>query len=277
MRTFSEIQASIKEDFIANETLQNAYGFVSTANFDNLFSTISIEAVLIYIVASAIYAHEVIFSQFQTDVTADLGAQKVPSEAWYQAQALAFQDGVVLTFDSATYSYKYATVDTSKQIVKFAAIRTVQDAGITKLKIMVSGAAKAALTAEQLARFSTYITQQGVAGMHYLISSTAPDPIAFSITVYYDPLVLDNEGKRIDDATDVITAAINAYLDSVAYGGQFYVSKLMDKLQSVEGVEDISIASTTWNGSTANQRFIEALSGAFAYDSENSNITFSAQ
>ena len=53
MRTIQEISAYLKECFTANETIQSLYELNLEKTFDEQFSKVSIEAVLIYIFSSS--------------------------------------------------------------------------------------------------------------------------------------------------------------------------------------------------------------------------------
>jgi|WetSurMetagenome_2_1015567.scaffolds.fasta_scaffold50609_2 hypothetical protein len=275
-RTIATIADGIKTAFMADTTLQAAYGFADTDSFDDVFSTVSIERIIIYIIASAMWALENIFDTFSEDITTKINDEIVTSIMWYYNKALAFQYGDDLIFDSDTYSFGYAAINTTNQIVQYVAVREVVDSttNVTELKIYYSGANKAALTTAQQTAFEAYMRSIGAAGTHYIFVSQNPDALGLSLNIYYDPLILDSTGKKISDSSYPVTDAINTYLNNLKYGGTFYASALIDALQATDGVKDVELTSTYWNGSAAARRKIDAASGAFSYDATNSSITY---
>lgn len=274
-RTITEITTAMKTEFMANAELRNKYGFSDTAVFDDTFSVVSLERIIIYIVASAIWVLENVFDNFSSEITTRINNSILTSIAWYHSKVLAFQYGDELIFNSDTYSFGYATVDASKQIVKYAAVREVIDGGVTKLKIFYSGTNKLALTTEQQTAFKAYIKEIAAAGTHLLFVSLDPDLLGVTLNIYYDPLIIDSTGAKIVDGTKPVELAITSYLDSIKYGGIFYSSKLVDAIQATEGVNDVELVDTYWGGTAAERRKIEAASGAFKLDNDHKTITYS--
>ena len=274
-RTREEIADAIKSEFMSNATLRSMYGFSETDLFDDKFSVISIERILIYIFTSAVLLIESIFDAFSTDITTRISNAVVLSIPWYHDKALSFQYGDNIIFDSSAYTFGYATVDVTKQIVKYVAVRQVVDGGVTKLKIYYSGVGKLALTTDQKAAFEAYITEIAAAGTHLLFVSQNPDALGVVANIYYDPLILNSSGVRISDNTKPVELAISNYLDEIKYGGVFYASSLIDAIQAVGGVKDVRLTSTYWNAtSDINRRKIEAVSGAFLLDSAHTTLTY---
>lgn len=295
-RTINEISQSIKESFVKNETIRDTYDLKSDAKFDEEFSVVSIEAILIYVFASAIWLHEKLWSQFRQEVETLVDSSYVTSIAWYYRKALEFQDGYALAFDDKTHSFRYPKVDEAKRIVKYAAIREVVDQGVTKLKVYFSDGNKQPLTEGQFESFESYMRQIGAAGTHYLFVSREPDKLQVHMHIYYDPLVLDGMGERINGGGKPVEETIEKYLNSLEYGGVFYASELVDMVQKAEGVKDVTLDATTWTGYPFEPnlpenmtrevllpsvvkdylRRIDAYSGAFVYDKgEGGNIQYS--
>lgn len=273
-RTITEIATAMKTAFMEDATLRNKYGFADTAEFDNTFSIVSLERILIYIIASSIWALENIFDAFKSDITALIDNSVLTSQAWYYNLALNFQYGDALVFDNATLKFGYATVDTSLQIVKYAAVREVVSEGVTKLSILYSGTNKLALTADQQTAFEEYIRKMGAAGVHYLFTSQNPDALGLTINVYYDPLLIDSTGTYLSGTGVPVQEAIENYLNGIKYGGVFYSTKLIDAIQAVDAVFDVELTSTYWTGTAELRRKITAASGAFVLDTEHTTINY---
>lgn len=273
-RTISEISLSIKEDFVTNETIQDMYGLTPGKTFDEQFSVVSIEAILIYVFASAVWLHEKLWVRFRQEVEELIDSSYVTSLSWYYAKALDFQNGDALLFDEKTYSFKYPEVNESKRIVKNVAVRQVTDDSVTKLKIYFSDKDKQPLSGDTRTSFETYMKQIGAAGTHYLFVSEAPDELRVHMHIYYDPLVLDSTGTRLNGGGKPVEESIENYLNSLEYGGVFYASKLVDMIQETEGVKDVTLDGTTWQDTLENRRKIDADSGAFVYVKNEEDIIY---
>ena len=131
--------------------------------------------------------------------------------------------------------------DEAKQVVKNVAVRQVTDEGVTKLKVYFSDAGKQPLTGDVRTSFETYMRQVGAAGTHYLFVSETPDELRVHLHVYYDALVLDSTGARLNGGGNPVEEAIEGYLNGLEYGGVMYASKLIDVIQRAEGVKDVTL------------------------------------
>lgn len=277
-RTIEDISQGIKKSFVENATLAEAYNLQAGLTFDEQFSALSIEAALIFIVSSAIWALESLWDIFRSDTEKHIEESYTTSIPWYYQKALEFQLGDDLIFDTAKYAYAYKDVDTDKRIVKYVAIREVKtENGVMFLKFYYSGENKTAIPTEHRSAFEQYIKLIGAAGMHYEFVTQDPDPIRLKLRIYYNPLLLDNTGVRLSGGGMPVKDAIESYLNTIAYGGVFYASKLVDRIQQAEGVKDVELISETWNGSTSLQRKIEAISGAFILDFHSEDIAYNVE
>ena len=242
-RSIQEIKKTMTDRFMTDETLRTAYGITGEdATWENTFSTVSIENILLYIVAVCAYELEVMFDAFKKDVDEKVAANIVPTVRWYHTQALAFQYGDALVFDEVTQSFRYPNIDPSKQIVRYSA---VQDSGNTILMLVSGdeGGKPSVISNEVLTAFISYMNAVKIAGVFISIRSLPADKIKIIAKVYINPMVIDSTGKRISDGSYPVRDAINQYLGGVVYGGTFNKTKLVDAIQAVEGVVDIELES----------------------------------
>lgn len=274
-RTIEEIGKGMKQALVADATIQEAYGLVPGRTFEEQFSKVSIEATLIYVTASAIWLLEKIWDAFREETQQRIEESYVTSQAWYYAKALAFQKGDSLAFDEKTYSFRYLSEDEAKRVIKHVAIRQVTDENLTRLKVYFSGDNKQPITGDVRSSFEAYMREIGAAGTHYLFVSQAPDTLRVHLHIYYDPLVLDSTGTRLEGGGKPIEETIEKYLNALEYGGVFYASKLVDMIQATAGVRDVTLDGTTWKGTRENRRRIEADSGAFVYEKNADDISYS--
>lgn len=273
-RDILDIKEDLKASFVGDATLQEFYGLDETKGFDEQFSKVSIEARLIDVWAAAAWVLETLWNAFKSETEAVIDEGYVTSERWYYAKALEFQKGDALEYNEKAYRFEYAVKDEAKQVVKNVAVRQVTDEGVTKLKVYFSDAGKQALTEDVRTSFETYMRQVGAAGTHYLFVSEAPDELRVHLHVYYDALVLDSTGTRLNGGGKPVEEAIEGYLDGLEYGGVMYASKLIDVIQQAEGVKDVTLDGTTWKGTLEDRRRIDAESGAFVYVREEGDIVY---
>ena len=239
-RSVSEIKKTMTDTFMADATIREKYGLSVDDTFSSKFSSVSIESILFFIVAACCHVLEMIFEQHKRNVEDKIAMAVVASVPWYYKMALAFQYGDSLVLNERTQQYEYASVDESKQVVKYAAVR---DKG-TSVQILVSadeGGYPKPLSDDVLTVFKQYMNRVKVAGVILSITSKQSDHVIIKAKIYIDPLVLNEEGKRISDGSKPVEDAIRSHLKGIVYGGTFNKTKLVDAIQAVNGVEDVEL------------------------------------
>ena len=88
MRGISEIKTSITKSFVRNQTLIKIYGLDASKTFEDQFSKVSFESILIDIIAITIYTFEIILDKHYSDVTQKLTEEKAHTARWYRSKAL---------------------------------------------------------------------------------------------------------------------------------------------------------------------------------------------
>lgn len=279
-RTINEIKTSMTDQFMADATLRTAYGITGDdATWDNTFSSVSVENILLYIVAVCAWTLEVMMDNFAEDIDYKVSQSIVASVAWYHRVSLAFQLGDELEYDAATGAYKYSTIDAKKQIVQYAAVR---DRG-GSVQILVSkkvGDRPGVLSDTELTAFRAYINKIKIAGITMSIASIPADKITMSLIVQIDPQIISTSGRRLSDGRSVVVDAINKYLADILYGGTFNKTKLVDAVQRVDGVIDVTLGTVKVK-SAENVEYTEVQSnnytsvgGAFVSEGLESSITY---
>lgn len=274
MRTLEEIKQAIRADFVANNTLREAYGLDVTRTFDEQFSKVSIEAILTYIAAVAIWTLESLMAKHKADIDTRIADNALCSIPWYHAQCLNFQLGHSVEFDPDTYRFQYPSVDENARIIKFASVRELEVEGVTKLRIHVSRAGKEALTENEKQAFEAYIKEIGAAGIHYDIVSRAPTFLSFKLQVVRNAMILDANGNLLNGGGNAVNNAINSYLDNIVYGGVFNRTKLIDAIQAADGVVDVILGEVKVGADVITSQNIESPGGAFIFDLSNSEVTY---
>ena len=231
--------------FLADSDLREAYGLASDATWDKSFSAVSVENILIYIVAVCCRAVEVLHEQWKADVDAVVEKMVVASVPWYWKKALAFQLGDELVLNEDTMEYGYAKVDAEKQVVKYAAVR---DKG-RSVQILVSGdegGSPSVIEGDTLNAFKTYMNRVKVAGVLLSISSRASDRVKITAKVTIDPMAVNEQGEALSDGGKPVETAIEDYLKNITYGGTLNKTKLMQAILEADGVEDVELTGVEY-------------------------------
>lgn len=228
--------------FMAEPVIKEKYGLNEGESFDNTFSKVSVESVIFGIVASAIYVLESLFDKLKMEVDKQVSTAIVASIPWYHKISLAYQHGDKLVFDEETMQYVYDNIDTEKQVVKYAACRDMGG----YINLLVAGADATgrpkALPAAVLTAFTSYMNSRKPAGVFLDVFSFDPDIVKISLQVEYDPMLLNQDGSLISDASVFpVEKAVTEYLYSIEYGGVFNKTKLIDAVQRAIGVKDVVV------------------------------------
>ena len=251
-RTIRQIKNAMTQQFMTDSTIIERYGFTPGASFDDTFSAVSLESIWFSIVASAIFMLESIYDAFNADVDAKIAEAVVASIPWYHKISLEFQYGDQLVFDEKTQSFVYPVVDSSKQIVKYAACRDLGGMVYVLASKDDGSGFPTALSADELSAFASYLRSRKPAGVLLQAASFAPDDVRVNVTVQYDPQILSPDGSLIaDPAVFPVEAAIDAYLNGIVYGGSLNKTRLVDAIQDAAGVIDVALGSVEVKPSTA--------------------------
>ncbi|MBE6331691.1 MAG: hypothetical protein E7070_05245 [Bacteroidales bacterium] len=276
-RTISDIQTELQDEFMHNATLQRLYGFTADDSFTAKFNTVSIESLLLYIVASAIYTLEVVFDQHTAEVEAIVAEQKAHTARWYVNKAKAFLYGQPLIDGTDGYDTTSLTADeiAAAQIVTFAAV--TEDSATLHLKVAKSGPAP--LTDDELAAFTAYMAEVKDAGVRLNIVSQAGDYLKLRLEIIYDPMLLSADGLSTANGAAVVRNAIKAYIEGLPYNGELRINAMVDAIQAVSGVVMVHPVSAQYSetGSTwqsVGNRCTPA-SGYFDFSLADIEITYS--
>lgn len=240
-RSISEIKRTMTDAFMQDEAIRDAYDLSQDkTRFADCFSAVSLENLLFYIVAACHYVLESIFEKFTQDVEQKISRAVVASIPWYFDKAKAFQYGDALVLNPRTFGYEYAKIDTSKQRVKYVAVRD-RGASIEMLVSDDKGGKPTPLSDEVLTAFKHYINAIKIAGVVINVRTRKADELTIAVKVVVDPLKINRQGVDIASSEKVVEHAIENYLADIVYGGTFNKTKLVDAIQRVDGVVDVAL------------------------------------
>lgn len=240
-RSISEIKRTMTDAFMQDEAIREAYDLSQDkTRFADCFSAVSLENLLFYIVAACHYVLESIFEKFTQDVEQKISRAVVASIPWYFDKAKAFQYGDALVLNPRTFGYEYAKVDTSKQLVKYVAVRD-RGASIEMLVSAEQDGKPTPLQDDFLTAFKHYINAIKIAGVVINVRTRKADELSIAVKVVVDPLKINRQGVDIASSEKVVEHAIENYLADIVYGGTFNKTKLVDAIQRVDGVVDVAL------------------------------------
>lgn len=233
-RTIAQIQQSIVD-------AKNADGTLGPALTSS--SAVAIWYLWTYVVAVCQWTLENLYDAHVSEVNGIIATQKPHTLQWYVTMARAFQYGASLPADSDVYVPVAAPGDASLVVTFASAVETTNLVRIKTATGVVGSLA--ALSGGQLTAFTAYMNQVKDAGVRLQCTSGAGDTFQPTMIIYYDPLVLDNTGARLDgtDATPV-KDAVNAFLDSLPFNGRLKLNDFIAAMQAVPGVviaDEVSI------------------------------------
>jgi hypothetical protein len=235
----------MKVDFVRNENLRTVYGLADynpdddaaalAAYYDSKFSLVSVETCILYVVAACAALVENLFDWFTADVNEIVNEDRYGRKGWYEKTALKFQMGYPLNEETG----KYDTVveeNNEALIVKHASAEANNGFGV-KLKVAKGETgALSPLDTDELTAFETYINRLKPAGVPVTVVNRSADLLALDMAVYYDPLVF-TEASALQKVKDTVTA----YLQGIEFNGEFTVMAMVDRLQSVTGIDIVEV------------------------------------
>ena len=195
-----------------------------------------------FTVATAQATLEQLWDQFRAAIELLIRSAAPQSRAWLQAQMLKFQYSAtvpqVLQLNTTTFATYYPTVDTTLQVIKYCSV-TSGSLGTVLIKCAAQAAeVPAPLSTPQKAAAQNYVDTIAVPGIYYVVRSLDSDKLYVAATIYY-------KGQYAAIIQDTVIAAIEAYLAGIPFDGQVLLSKLMDAIQAVPGVNDLVFNDVT--------------------------------
>jgi len=235
-RTIADIQQTIIAAKNADTTLAGL----------NSSSATAIWLLWTYIVAVCHWTLENLFDAHRKEVADLLEASRPHTLQWYVPRAKQYQHGDTLPPDSDVYATP--TTDPAVRIIQFAAAAELTT--LVRIKAAtLAGGTLAPLTSGQLTAFAAYMQQIKDAGVRLQVTSGSPDVLRVAVRIYYDPLVLDSSGARLDGtAATPVKNAVKQFLTTLPFNGLFILNSLVGAIEAVEGVRiaEIVLAEATY-------------------------------
>lgn len=213
-------------------------------------SNVSDHRLQVFATAVAMNTTEVLNDIIQSDIQLTADAATPGTDPWWNREIKKFQFGDDLITkklslgDNEIEVIGYAVEDESKQIIKFSSISSSDGKSFLKMAKDDGFGEPTPLTTPELDAASAFIDRQMGSGSSIVGLSQNADLSKYVIDVYYNPLVIANDGSLISDGGIFpIEDAIRNYHANLDFDGTIVIQKLQDDIQAVTGVNDLLINS----------------------------------
>lgn len=250
-KTVTEIKKSITDVFISNADVQAAYLLTPGKTFEEEFSPSSIESIIFYSVAFVMFVLYSFFDFLKTEINTDIINYTHPTLKKYAEKIKTFQYGYTPIAETDLYDNTGLTDAEieARQVIKYsAAIEQVFSNGLFGVRIKVAGedggGERIQLPTPQLDAARSFLPRFKEPGVYCEITSDDADRLKLIIKAYYNPLVLNSVGQRLDGFNNTpLQDAIDSFLKNLPFNGRFNLTKLVDAMQEVDGMVDPVIVS----------------------------------
>lgn len=209
MQTYSEVEAQMDAEISARPELTGLTD--SNASEWKIWKSLFIYASL---------SLQFLWDSFKSEILGLIKQEKIARPEWYKLKSLEFQFGDPIFNDDGILTY--ATIDTTKRIIKQAA--AVANNTLVVIKVATEDGV---LTTEERAAFLDYWEVMKPFTQPLQIVSAEPDKVKAVLTVYFD-------GKLTDAAIEAATeTAIDDYLlNKIEFNGSFNINGFRDTINA---------------------------------------------
>lgn len=245
-RSISDIRREIAAAYIADPIIQHAYKLDPTKTYDEQFSKVSLESILFWAFASAVWTLEVLFDKHRTEVAQLVSEAEPHTLRWYAQRAKAYLHGYALPPYKDRYDLSSISPEEQERaaVVRYAVASEYQ--GVVNIK--VAGAGKSgqpiALDTNIITSLTRYLEVIKDAGVQIRVSSGAGDELRLALTVYLTPSVLI-DGAPSEELDNRIRQAITRNVSDLPFDGVFRPADLVIELSRVIGVEASEVTSAS--------------------------------
>jgi len=160
------------------------------------------------------------------------------------------------------FKFIYNPVDVSKRIIARASATEQGGNVLLKVAKLVNGVPEK-LSNDEFSAFTSYISKIKFAGTFCNIISAESDLMNATITVYYDPLLINASGELLSNtAIKPAEDAVQNYLATLPWDGAMLKSAVVDAVQKAVGIADVELvtlqakAHNAANYTTVTRRYV---------------------
>lgn len=244
-RSISEIKKEMTAAFIKQRAVIENYGLDTRKTFDQQFSAVSIESVLFYVFAFAVWTVEVLFDKHSAEVDARIEQLEPHTLRWYVNKVKAFMYGRKLVEDADYYdtSGMNQTDIDALRVVKYAV--ATEDSTVVYIKVAGQKNGQPCLLPDsQFKALRSYVNTIKDAGVSVVLRNEAADLIQINLVVYYDPTLMNSRGE-LEDGTSPVRDAVQNVITNLPFNGMYRNTDLLAAIKEIPAVVVVDIDSTS--------------------------------
>lgn len=257
-RSIDEIKRGMTDDFMGMDVVRRVYGLDGRRGFEECFGKVSLEGVLFYVFAAAVWALEKLFDLHRDEVAGLIEGLEPHTLRWYVNKAKGFmwsQDGSVrlrLAKDGDYYDPEcLAHLSEEKmeelRVVKYAV--ATESNTVVYLKVARADSVTGnptPLSGGMLAGLRTYMEEVKDAGVSVVVRNEPADEMRISLLIYYNASLLtvdENGAGMATDGSEPVRDAVRGVIENLPFDGVFRKSDLMAAVQGLACVEVADVRS----------------------------------
>lgn len=250
-RTTEDIKKQMTDAFISNDDVIAAYGLTPGKTFEQEFSVTSIESILFYCLSYGLFVIYSFFDLFKSEIDKAIVDYTHPTLKSFAENIKRFQYGDAVIDETDTYDNTGLTEEEieEKRVIKYAAaIEQEFSNGRFGVRLKVAGedvnGDRVELPTAEFNAAKEYLKIFKPAGTWFEMTTDDADNLKLNLRVYYNPLVLNSNGQRLDGTVNQpLQDAIVSHLKNLPFNGRFNLTALVDAMQAVPGITDPRILS----------------------------------
>lgn len=256
-RTIEDIKAEMTSNFIQQKAVQTAYGLDSKKTFDQQFSKVSIESIMFYVFAVALWTLEKLFDKHTAEVEERIEQLEPHTLRWYVNKTKAFMYRSKAKLVPGTDYYDTTGMSETDieeaRVVKYA----VATESNTVVYIKVAGedhdGKPCRLNNYQIAALNAYINKIKDAGVSVVVRNEPADLMRVSLVVYYDATQISDSGESLSEGGKPIRDTVMSVIRNLPFNGVYRNSDLIAALQAISGVEAVDIRNVEVKANSAEE------------------------
>ena len=283
-RSISDIKRQMTTAFVQERAVVNAYNLDTRKTFDQQFSVLSIESVLFYVFAVAVWAVEVLFDKHAAEVDARIEQLEPHTLRWYVSKVKAFMYGYRLVENTDRYDTSgMSDTDIKKaQVVKYAVATEDETVVYIKVAGQTEDGKPCLLNKSQFAALKSYVNTIKDAGVSVQLRNEEADLIRINLVVYYDPTLMNERGE-LSDGSRPVDEAVQSVITNLPFNGIFRNTDLLEAIKAIPAVVVVDIDSASGgirakarnaNSYTSVVGYNRPYSGYYEIDGGTANVTY---
>lgn len=265
-RSISDIKKEMTTAFAQERAVVSAYGLDARKSFDQQFSAMSIESILFYCFAVAVWAVETLFDKHSAEVDARIEQLEPHTLRWYVNKVKAFMYGYKLISDTDRYdTSEMSDTDINKaRIIKYAV--ATEDDSMVYIKVagQTDNGKPCLLNKSQFSALKQYVNEIKDAGVSVQLRNEEADLIKINLFVYYDPTLMNERGE-LSDGSKPVDEAVQSVITNLPFNGIFRNTDLLEAIKSIPAVVVVDIDGAS-GGIQAKARNADRYSSVVGYN-----------